>query len=377
MRTAIFKRIADVPRAAWDELMASASATMSWAFWEVIERSGLEGFDYRYLMFYDEADRAVAATAFYTVTTDIAIFAPTWLRAILQNIRRVFPNFLKWKMLECGTPITINSPPFALLAGTDAGAVIDSIHRVLRETARKEGQLLIVVRDFEPNALNLQDRFAQHGYHWIDSLPNTYLDIRWQTPLHYMQSMRSYYRSKLQKHLKRNVQAGVSHKLVDDFEDLAETLCRQWLVVHTHASEYQREVLTPAFYREFSRGLGEASKALLFYRGGDLIGHALLLVDGDMLRWLYVGREVAANDSLYLYIAHKVIETGILLGMKRVEMGLTTYAIKQDLGADVVADRFALRASWGVINPFVGLGYSLLNSVPKTNPRPVFKAERT
>jgi len=36
------------------------------------------------------------------------------------------------------------------------------------------------------------------------------------------------------------------------------------------------------------------------------------------------------NDSLYLYVVQAVIQTTIELGAKRLEMGLTTYPIKQD-----------------------------------------------
>ena len=347
---------------------------MSRAFWHVLEQSRLNDFEYRYVLFVDDAGQAQGLSSFYSVTTDIAIFAPAPLRAALNVFRRIWPGFLKIRMLECGTPITITSPPFVRGAGVSNGEIVEALNDVLRRTARAEGQLLIVIRDFEPDALDLELAFRQHGYHWIDSLPNTYMDIRWNTPEQYLASMRSYYRSKLLKHLKRNQSAGISYRLVDDFEELADTLHAQWTTVHESASEFQREVLTPTFYRRFSQDMGACSKLLLFYRHETLVGHALLLIDGEVLRWLYVGREIASNDSLYLYVAQKVVETAILLGAKRLEMGLTTYPIKQDLGADVVPINIALRSAWGVINPFVGIGYALLNSVPKPTARHIFKA---
>lgn len=346
---------------------------MTRAFWSLLEQVGLNDFEYRYALFTDEAGALLALTCFYSVTTDIAIFAPAPLRALLGTVRRFWPSFLKLRMLECGTPLTISSPPWASRANVDPAALVRALDALLRRTARAEGHSFIVVRDFEPNAADQQALFRARGYHWIPSLPNTYLDIRWNSPDQYLASMRSYYRSKLLKQIRRNVDGGVRHELVDDFAALADTLCRQWMVVHESASEFQREVLTPAFYRRLSNDLGAQSKALLFYRGDALVGHALLLRDGDLLRWLYVGREVAANDSLYLYVAHKVVETAIQLGAKRLEMGLTTYAIKQDLGANVVPIHIALRASWGLINPFVGIGYALLNRVPRPGARKVFK----
>ncbi|MDE2254668.1 MAG: GNAT family N-acetyltransferase [Betaproteobacteria bacterium] len=375
LKVKVYDRLADVPSEDWDALCVTRSVAMSRAFWGVVESSGLNDFHYRYVIFYDDQGRPQGLAGVYTVTTDIAIFAPAFVRRLLDTVRNVFPGFLKWKMLECGTPITISSPPYIKDDAVPDAPFVASLNTVLRKLARDEGCLIIVVRDFEPNAQGLRGEFARWGYHWTDSLPNTYMDIRWSTPQLYQTSMRSYFRSKLNKHLKRNLAAGVRHVLVDDFASLAETLCAQWMVVHTHASEFQREVLTPEFYRDLSTQLGSLAKVLLFYRGEDLVGHALLLLDGDMLRWLYVGREVADNDSLYIYIAHTVVETAILLGAKRLEMGLTTYPIKQDLGAEVVPIKLAIRASWGLINPFVGLGYALLNSVPKPRPRQAFKAD--
>ncbi len=376
LRATVYNTVDDLPAHVWDELLADTAIAMSRSFWRILEHARLNDFEYRYVLFVDDQGQALGLSAFYSVTTDIAIFAPGPLRVLLNGVRRVFPNFLKLRMLECGTPITITSPPFVRRSDVTDEKIIVALHDVLQKTARAEGQFLIVVRDFEPNAHALEHAFRRHGYHWIDSLPNTYVDIEWATPAQYLASMRSYFRSKTLKHLKRNQAAGVTHRLTDDFTDLAETLHAQWMVVHESASEFQREVLTPDFYRRFAQDMGACSKVILFYRDDLLVGHALLLVDGETLRWLYVGRTEATNDGLYLYIAQTVVETAILLGAKRLEMGLTTYPIKQDLGAEVTPIKLAIRATWGIINPFVGLGYKLLNSVPKPSPRQIFKTEQ-
>jgi predicted N-acyltransferase len=373
MQAQVYGSIHEVPEALWDGLATQHSQAMSRAFWQVLERAELNDFRYYYAVFTNDAGEAQAITSFYTISTDIAIFAPAPLRAALGAVRRFWPGFLKLKMLECGTPITIVSPPFVKRPEVPDEALVAALTRLLRRVAREKRQFLIVVRDFEPNASHYEPLFGRHGYHMIDSLPNTYLTVRWATPKAYLDAMRSYYRSKLLKYLKLNQAAGISHRLVEDFADMAETLHGQWMTVHENAREFQREVLTPEFYRQFSRGMGSDSKVLLFYRGEELTGHALLLLDGEELRWLYVGRKTAENDGLYLYVAQKVVETAIELGVSKLEMGLTTYPIKQDLGAEVVPIRIALRATWGIINPFVGLGYKVLNSVPTPGKRQIFK----
>lgn len=337
----------------------------------------MNDFDYRYVLLLDDSDTPVALSSFYSITTDIAIFAPLALRNVLVKVRRFFPNFLKFRMLEWGTPITVSSPPFVNGPDTSPRDVIKHMHKLLAATAKAEGQFLIIVRDFEEQSQALQSEFSRLGYHLVDSLPNTYLRIAWASIGDYHGAMKSYYRSKLLKHLRINQTHQIRHELVDDFDHLADVLCAQWMVVHTQADEFQREVLTPTFYREFSCRMGAASKALLFYRGDELVGHALLLLDGPMLRWLYFGRNQATNDSLYLYVAHAVVETAIHLGARTLEMGLTTYSIKLDLGADIQPVKIALCSTWRLINPFISLGYAFLNRTPTIHARPVFKPQTT
>ncbi|MBU2753365.1 GNAT family N-acetyltransferase [Acidithiobacillus sp. CV18-2] len=343
-------------------------------FWRVLEASQLAGFSYRYLVLQDEQGEPLAFLGLYSVLTDIAIFAPPFLKRVLAPIRRRWPGFLKWTMLECGTPITIVSPPIAQVAGLPRQQLVDRLASEMRRLARAEGHLLLVVRDFEPAAEEeYREDFARHGFHWIEGLPNTYLDLPWRSPAEYHQAMRSYYRSKLKKHRRANEALGVRHELRRDFADLAEVLSAQWQIVHDAAKEFQREILTPQFYRSFSEGMGDDSLVLLFYCGDELVAHALLLRDGTLMRWLYVGRNAAQNDGLYLHVAATVVDTAIELGAERLELGLTTYDVKLDLGATAVPIAMALRARWAWMNPFVGWGYRALNQVPRPAARQVFK----
>jgi len=372
MQEKIFGSIRDVPKEQWNALVDGRSCAYSHEFWELIEQSRLNDFRYHYAMFYDANGRPSCLTAFYTITTDLAIFAPPALKYILSGIRRVFPNFMKVRMLECGTPITLNHP-FVADGGDPDPETIRAINATLLGAAKRERAFLIVLRDFGVQDGALQSALDRLGYHFVDSLPNTYMEIRWSTPDQYLDAMKSYYRSKLLKHLRINQKQGVRHELREDFSALAEQLCRQWRMVHDHASEYQREVLTPEFYRGLSQKLGARSKVLLFYRQDELIGHALLLMDGEMLRWMYFGRNEARNDSLYIYVGHKIVETAILLGAKRLELGVTTYPVKKDLGAQMSPLQLALQSPSRLINPWIGIFYPLLNRTPRIENKNIFK----
>ena len=83
------------------------------------------------------------------------------------------------------------------------------------------------------------------------------------------------------------------------------------------------------------------------------------------------------NDSLYFYVAQAVIDTAIQLEAKVVEMGLTTYSIKQDLGAQVTPIKIAIRSPLKIISPFLSLGYAVLNHPNLPRNRQVFKPVTT
>lgn len=375
MRAQVFETIHDVDPQVWDALLNGRSITFSHAFWKIIEESRLNDFHYRYVLFRDEDDQPVALATFYVVTTDVAIFAPPWLRRWLESVRRVFPDFLKLRMLECGTPIILNSPPLVLHPDIDASEIVDQLHGVLKMYARKNSVFLVILRDFEKSESHWALKLKNLGYQWIVGLPNTYLDIKWGSVDEYRLALKSYYRSKINNHLRKNVELGVWHDVVDDFSGISDELCRQWHVVHERANEFQREVLTSDFYRELSLRLDGRAKIIRFFRGHVFVGHALILHDQDTLRWLYFGRSEPVNDSLYLYVIQSVIQIGIELRVRRIEMGLTTYPIKLDVGARLESIHYAICCTYSVLNPLIGWGYGLLNSPSCVQDKSVFKSD--
>ena len=367
-----FNSIRDVPRDQWNALAMGQSCACSCEFWEVIEASGLNDFSYKHALFYDKGNSPVAMASYYTLTTDIAIFATGWVKDTLGFIRKAFPGFLKFRMLECGTPITMNRP-FIAKEGGNEGEILSCLEKTLSGIAKEQGAFVVVMRDIEPRNVHLEPHLKSLNYHVVASLPNTYMDITWSTPDEYLSSIKSHYRRKILIHQKANEDRGIRCELRDDFTDLAETLCNQWLVVHENAKEFQRERLTPEFYEAFSAKLGSRSKVLLFYRNDELVGHVLLLVDGETLRWLYVGRNESVKDNLYFYMCHKIVETAILLKVKRLELGLTTYEPKMNLGARMLPVNIAIKTTNPFFNIFAGYVYALLNDTPEIKNRNIFK----
>ena len=370
----VYKRVDDIPEAAWN-IDAYRSKTMTYAFWKTLENAKLKDIDYSYLVFFDDYKNPVGFAPGYTIRTDLAIFSSGLLKNILSKIRRLIPNFFTLNILECGSPITVNTPQFVKKEELDTSVFLGSLKAALTSLAVKKRSLLIVIRDFEQdeNTSVFESILTKLGFSWLPALPNTYLDIQWDSIDDYHNSMRSHYRNKLFKHLRRNKE--IRYEVISDFGHLSTTLCKQWLVIHNEAKELKREVLTPEFYSEISQNLEENSKVILFYQQEELIAHALLLQDNNMLRWLYVGRNKSEANSMYFFIVEKIIETAIQMKTSRLEMGLTTYPIKTDFGARIVPVNIGVRITIPLTNFLLKPIYSLLYNAKAYPKKRVFKKE--
>jgi len=374
----VYDRFDDVPEEDWDRLSVNSSITLGRSFWKTIENSGMQDISCHFILFYSN-DLPVALIPFCKIRTDLALFSSPVLKRILVFIRKKIPNFLKINITECGSPVTLNTPQFLLEDHVDKTKFLHELKKVITRLSIKERCLITVVRDFETTheIEAYRKELTKLGFSWLPSLPNTYLDIKWDSIDEYHDSMRSHYRYKLFKHLKINREKNITHELVEDFSGLSAELCRQWHNVHGNAKELKREVLTPQFYAGVSQNMGQNSLALLFYAEGKLVGHVLLLKDGDLLRWLYVGRNISQRDSLYYYIIDKIIETAISIGARKIEMGLTTYLIKQDFGAQLVPVFIAIRLTVPFLKPFLVPIYHVLRSAEQYPTKRVFKQGAT
>ena len=220
MQIEIFDNLANVPHAKWNQILEHQSQVCSYEFCQVAEKSGFNDFDYLYLLIIDDAGEPIGWACSYTITTDLAIFSPRVLKRILDKVRALSPGFLKVRMLECGTPITLTAP-IALTDKRDLQELVTTIAATLEDIAKSRRAFLIVVRDFDEPDNDMMQAFSKRGYRTVDNLPNTYLDIEWDSIEEYTAALKSYYRSKLLRHVRRIKEQGVTCSLVANFDHLA------------------------------------------------------------------------------------------------------------------------------------------------------------
>lgn len=373
MKTHVYYNVADIPADTWDKLACNSSCLFEKVYLQVIEEAKLNDFQFCYVIISNNLDTPIALSIIYTITTDAAIFAPPGLHKALKIIRKIIPSFLKFHILECGLPINLHSPPFVSIDKGLHTSIIAKLNNLLTNIASEKGHFIIVLRDFEASDWGLKNHIIESGFHWVPALPNSYLEVTWQTMDDYLSAMRSPYRYHLLKHVRTQRAAGLWYELRDDFADMADILHGQYMQIYRRADECQREILNPVFYREISKRMGPRSKVILFFQGDKMIGHALLMLDGSLLRTMYYGRTDPNKDGFYHVMLYATVETAILIGSSKIEFALTNYESKLALGAYLSPIFIGIKSPWPVINFMTGFIYRKLNRISQPANRRVFR----
>ncbi len=95
------------------------------------------------------------------------------------------------------------------------------------------------------------------------------------------------------------------------------------------------------------------------------MAHALIVLDGATLRWLFFGREEGGSrDGAFFLAIAQIIEFGIAKGVAQIEMGLTTYSSKTDFGARMVPLWMFIRVRAVLIGRLLTALLRLFNPVP-------------
>ncbi|MEI7999601.1 MAG: GNAT family N-acetyltransferase, partial [Candidatus Omnitrophota bacterium] len=171
------------------------------------------------------------------------------------------------------------------------------------------------------------------------SLPNTELDIRFKSFEEYLKTLSSSTREGLKRNFKK-----VDAKVKFDLE-ITDTLNEETLsqVYELYLQTYNNhelgfEKLTKEFFRKISMNMPGQVKYFLWRVDGKLVTFALCLVSGDYFIDYYLGFDYTVSNDYYLYFIRfrDLLKWCIDHGIKRYEMGQTSYEPKRRLGFNFI-----------------------------------------
>jgi len=312
-------------------------AVMTPEFLRAVEKS--MGTEARFCnVVFRDAAGTPAAAAFLSlqILDGLLLASPRWKR-YGEFLRRLWPGFLKVKVLLCGCPVSTGESQLRIAPHADAAVLLRQMDRLMTRLAGQEGTLFVIFKEFGPAEIGRTDALCSLGYLRADSLPMNYFPTRFRDFEHFCASIRSPYRRKIlhSRHKLRRAGlrvlhlrggAGLDALYTDDVHGLYQA-------VLDHAA-IQFECLPAAFFRELARQLPEDSLFTLICRGEQVVAFVCGIFDSESYHNLFCGFDYELNNQadLYFNLLYENLDYALRQNVRTLYVGQTADDFKSRAG---------------------------------------------
>lgn len=292
-----------------------ASERKDHRYYEIIEDTLREGFDYRYFAIRDANGQIRAVQPFFLLDQDVLEGMGSEWR-LVSLIRRRYPRFLKLRTLMVGC--TAGEGHLAVGDGVSVESVADVLSRDIGKLAKQLGAHLIVLKEFPVGYREAFGCFLQRGFGRAPSMPMTKLNIEYENFDRFIEKALS---GKARKNVRRNLQASAGEDIrmtvTDDTANLVDEIYPLYLQVYER-SKFRFEKLTKDYFREVGTQMKDKVRVFTWHRGNTLVAFNICMVQGDQFFSEYVGFDysVALNLHLYFCVVRDTINWAIAGGYK-------------------------------------------------------------
>jgi hypothetical protein len=289
-------------------------------YYELVEDTVAQDFEYRYFVMRDGPGAVVAIQPFLLLDQDLLAGAGPRVGAMARLMRRLWPRFLRLRTLMIGCA--------AGEGHLDGGIGGDELRQrtsarllaaaILRH-ARAFGAPLIVLKEFPANYRDVLECFSAQGFTRVPSLPMTRLGIDYASFEEYLQRALS---RKTRRDLRLKFRAAekaapIELEVRNDITSFVDKLYPLYLQTYDRARMHF-EKLTPAYFCEIGRRMPDKVRFFVWRQNGRAIAFGLCMLEDDAIYAEYLGLDynLALELHLYHYAARDVIRWGMANGCK-------------------------------------------------------------
>lgn len=252
---------------------------------------------------------------------------------------RVAPQYLRVPLLCLGSPMSdhcgLSLPPGA--APGERRDLFAGLLQQMMATAEAEGSDVLAVKDLPDQlARELDPVLIEHGYTRLASLPIAMLDLPFDSEEAYLDSLRSSVRADLRRKMRQASDVRLIVHRTSDSPAMEQKLEALYAATRARSKvDYGGfDDLPAGFLWAMLRAMGSRARLVTSWVGDRLAGFNVFLIGDERAIAYKIGldSELARRHNLYfvnwMWMVRYAIENRLAL----VEMGQTTYALKQRLG---------------------------------------------
>jgi hypothetical protein len=286
-------------------------------YYELVEDTIHEEFDYRYFIVRDETGEICAVQPFFILDLDLLVGIKPQFGWLTDSIRRLWPGFMRARTLMVGCAAGEGH-----LDGKDELAQRCSaqlLASALVTEARDLKASLVVLKEFPAKYRPILECFVDKNFTRIPSLPNVMLNIDYPSFEEYMRrALSGSTRRKLRLKLRAAERAPpIEMSVVDDIAPVIDDVYPLYLQVY-HRSNLHFEKLTKDYFCGLGTRLADKNRFFIWRQNGKIIAFGSCLLQGDTIHAEYLGLDytVALDLHMYHYTFRDLITWGIARGYK-------------------------------------------------------------
>ena len=268
-------------------------------YYEIVEDTLHDRFEYRYFVITDDADEVLAVQPFFVVDQDMLDGGMASLSRYAKLIRRIFPRFFKVRTLMVGC--TAGEGHLARSPRISAADVGRALAANVTRHARELGASIVMMKEFPARYRDALEPLLGNGFTRVPGMPAVSLDVSCKSFDEFMQKV---LRANARRHLKKNLAAAeaadIRMEVTSDPGAVLEEFHRLYLQVYENA-EFRFEKLTPEFFRQIAARMSDKARFFTWRRGNTLVACSLSMVEGKTLYLEYLGLDYSVALDLHLY----------------------------------------------------------------------------
>lgn len=310
---------------------------LQYDFLYLSEKSGINELKPLYLSFRDGASEAARVNA-YEVCTDISSLDTSLPGYVRNTIKRWYPNFMNFKVLETGH-FTMEGNGIYIPDPKNLSVILPFIEMELSSYSSENNIDIQLIKDISPSEFPAyQQILGPLGFLPAMGFANTVLPILWDTPESYYQSLKKDTRKLILRALKNlKEEFGIETHFTMDYREYTIRMLDLWMNVHRNAKEYFREYFNQTYFDIMENRLKANSEALLFMKDGKLIAFNICFFDEASYSAMYWGVdtdfELYRKADLFKATSALCLERAIERHAKVFNMGITNYDPKLFFGS--------------------------------------------
>lgn len=335
----LFNSIDEVDLADWERVQSACAdpVFMDRRFVAAVEVSMRQSCSFRHVIVYDENNRPVACACLSARTLDLADIADPRFASMIKRLSGMAPWLRFGRVLTCGLPISVGKSSLALASWHDCRQLLSMLDGVITELASQAGMHVVVYKEFGTGDLEWTQPLLKLGYRRVATPPMHCFKPLFRDFQEYRKALRSHYRYKVERSLRKLRNAGIEISVRADPDDILKAYTPE---VHdlyhqvVERSNTKLETLPIEFFHELTVRLAGQVDLVALSKGRQVLAFGWCLHANSTYHMLFAGLNYALNAELDLYfnLMYAWLDCALRRRVSKIEVGQTANVFKARLG---------------------------------------------